>query len=162
MIRSSRFLLMTTVLSAAVLAAGCSHGSDSDQAKQLAQGITQTMASGQIATSKACKLLTPEEVSAVLGATVDAGHDWNIGCEWRAGDKAVQVVVARANDWEPMAKSAGGESVPGVGKEAFVGPELGSFKAGALTDTKTVYVSAPTREMAVRLLRKAVEQLPAN
>ena len=162
MIRSCSFRLMTTVISATILLSACSQGSNADQAKQLVQGITQAETSGQAATSPACKLLSSHEVSAVLGSVVDEGHDWNIGCEWRAGDQAVQVVVARANDWEPMAKSSGGESVQGIGKEAFVGPELGNFSAGALTDTKTVYVTAPTAEKAVRLLRQVVERLPAN
>lgn len=159
--RSSRFSLIATALSAAVALSGCSQGSDRDQAEHLAQGISQTMASSQTATNQACKLFSRDDVSAALGARVDEGHDWNIGCEWRAGDQAVQVVVV-ADDWEPLAKSAGGESLPGIGKEAFVGPWLGDMRAGALVDTRSIYVITPSRDVSVKLLRQAVARLPAQ
>lgn len=156
-----RFCSIAMALSAAVALSGCSQGSDRDQAEHLAQGISQTMASSQGATNQACKLFSRDEVSAALGAAVDEGHDWNIGCEWSAGDKAVQAVVV-ANDWEPLAKSAGGEPLSGIGKEAFVGPWLGDMRAGALIDSRSIYVMAPTRDVAVKLLRQAVARMPSQ
>lgn len=157
--RSSHFCLIATALSAAVALFGCSQGSDRDQAEHLAQGISQTMASTATANNHACKMFSRGEISAALGAAVDGGHDWNIGCEWRAGDQAVQVIVV-ADDWEPLAKSSGGESLPGIGKEAFVGPWLGDMRAGALIDTRSIYVISPNRDVSVKLLRQAVARMP--
>ena len=159
--RSFRFCVIATALSTVVFMCGCSQGSDREQAEHVAQGISQTMASSQGATNPACKLLSRDEVGAALGTTVDEGHDWNIGCEWRAGDKAVQVIVV-ADDWEPLAKSSGGESLPGIGKEAFVGPWLGDVRAGALIDTRSIYVITPTRDVSVKLLRQAAARLPTQ
>ena len=158
--RIIRFCSIATMLSAAIVSCGCSQGSDRAHAEHLVQGISQAMASTAAANNQACKLLSRDEVSAAIDAPVDAGHDWNIGCEWSAGDKAVQVVVVN-DDWEPLAKSSGGESLPGIGKEAFVGPWLGDIRAGALIDTRSVYVITPTRDVSVRLLRQAVARLPS-
>lgn len=148
----------------AVVLWSCSQGSDRDNARNVAAGIAQTMASAGAATDEACKLLTRDEVAAALRSAVDEGRNWSAGgCEWRTGaGDAVQVVMARARDWEPPATSAGGESLPGIGMEAFVGPWLGSARTGALTDRHSVYVTAPNRDVAVRLLRQVVQRTPSN
>lgn len=158
--RSLCLYSLLEALFAAVVLSGCSQGSDRGQAEHVAQGISQTMTSSQSATSETCKLFSRADISAALGATASEGHDWNVGCEWRAGDQAVQVVMVSARYWEPLAKSAGGESLPGIGLKAFVGPWTGSVRAGALTNTHSVYVTAPNRDIAVRLLREAVQRLP--
>lgn len=160
MSRSTLFFTMATLASLTWVLAGCSKSSDRANAENVANGITQTMAASVPATSKACKLFSRDDISAALGKPVDDGHDWSAGCEWKAGDQAVQVVIARAEDWEPLAKDSGGESLPGIGMQAFVGPWLGDSRAGARTDTSTVYVITPSRDLSVKLLRQAVQRLP--
>lgn len=162
--RSFHMCSHLTALFIVVVLSGCSQGRDRDEAKGVAAGITQTMASTGAATNGACKLLTRDEVAAALGSAVGEGSNWSGGgCEWRAGDDvAVQVVMASTRDWEPPARSAGAEVLGGVGLKAFAGPWLGRVRAGALTDTHTVYVTAPSRDVAVRLLRQAVARLPSS
>lgn len=154
----NRFLRTCAMALSVVIAfAACSRSTDQNDAKALAGAITGTTASKAVATSKVCELLSRAEVSAALGATVNEVADWSYGgCEWRAGDKAVQVQVAAARYWQPLARSSGGESLPGIGKAAFVGPALGGFTAGALMESRCVYVSAQTRDTSVNLLRQAV------
>ena len=151
----------TIAMLAAVVLTACSKNTDQAAAKATAEGIASTMASTAVATDKACKLFSRDEIATALGAAVEEGTNWAPGgCEWRAGDTAVHITVARAEDWEPLDKSAGGESLQGIGKQAFVGPWLNDMRAGALTDTNTVYVLTPSRDVSVALLRKAVERLP--
>lgn len=151
----------TTTMLAAVVLTACSKNTDQAAAKATIEGIASTIASTAVATDKACKLFSRAEIATALGAAVEAGTNWAPGgCEWRAGDAAVHITVARAEDWEPQDTSAGGESLQGIGKQAFVGPWLGDMRAGALTDSNTVYVLTPSRDVSVALLRKAVERLP--
>ncbi len=146
---------------AAVVFTACTKNTDQAAAQATAEGIANTIASTSVATDKACKLFTRAEIATALGAAVEEGTNWAPGgCEWRAGDTAVHITIARAEDWEPQDKSAGGESLQGIGKQAFVGPWLGDSRAGALTDSNTVYVLTPSRDVSVALLRKAVERLP--
>ncbi len=160
--RSSLFFMVATLASLSSILIGCSKSSDHADAENLAQGITHTIAASSPATSKACKLFSTGDISAALGKPVDAGHDWSAGgCEWKSGDQAVHVVVARVDDWEPLAKDSGGESLSDIGKQAFVGPWLGDSRAGARTDTNTVYVITPNRDLSVKLLRQAVQRLPS-
>lgn len=152
----------TTAMFAAVVLAACSRNVDQAAAKATAEGIATTMASTAVATDKACKLFSRDEIAAALGAAVEEGTNWAPGgCEWRAGDTAVHITIARTQDWEPLDKSAGGESLQGIGKQAFVGPWLNDMRAGALTDTHTVYVMSPSRDVSVVLLRQAVARLPS-
>ncbi|MEO6138547.1 MAG: hypothetical protein ABIP11_07790 [Luteimonas sp.] len=148
------------VLLGGVLSA-CSKESGRTDAGNLAKGINQTMSSTVVATDKACKLFSRSDIATALGKDADEGHDWAPGgCEWKSGDDAVQAVVMRTSDWEPVGKDGGGESLTGIGNEAMVSPSLGSFRAGALTASNAVYVQAPTRDVAVKLLRQAVARLP--
>ncbi len=154
--------VVTLVLLGSVLS-GCSKDSDSTDAGNLAKGINQTMSSTVLATDNACKLFSRSDIATALGKDVDEGHNWAPGgCEWKSGDDVVQAVVMRTSDWEPVGKEGGGESLPGIGNEAMVSPSLGSFRAGALTASNAIYVQAPTRDVAVKLLRQAVARLPVQ
>lgn len=154
--RPSKFYAIAMLLLFGGVLSGCAKNSDRTDAENLAKGISRTMAPTTGATDKACKLFSRDEVSAALGARVGDGHNWSPGgCEWTAGDQNVHATVARPQDWE-----GGGDAVPGVGKEAFVQPWLGDFRASAVTDSNSVYVLAPSRGVAVQLLRLAVTRLP--
>ncbi len=153
---------VTLVLLGSILS-GCSKDSDTTDAGNLAKGINQTMSATVAATDKACKLFSRSDIATALGKDAQEGHNWAPGgCEWKSGDDAVQAVVMRTSDWEPVGKDGGGESLPGIGNEAMVSPSLGSFRAGALTASNAVYVQAPSRDAAVKLLRQAVARLPVQ
>ncbi|MEO6798458.1 MAG: hypothetical protein ABI178_00760 [Rhodanobacter sp.] len=47
-------------------------------------------------------------------------------------------------------------------QKAFVGPWQGGARVGALAATHTICVTAPNRDIAVRLLREAVPRLPSD
>lgn len=159
--RSLRLCTTAMLLLVGVVLSGCAKNSDRTDAKNLAKGISQAMSSTTVATDKACKLFSRSDIAAALGKEADEGHNWAPGgCEWKTGDDAVQAVVMRTSDWEPVGKGGGGESLTGIGKEAMVSSWLGNFRAGALTASNAVYVEAPTREVAVKLLRQAVTRLP--
>lgn len=155
-------------ISVLLLSAGCSRGPDAPQAQTaVTAGPIAPGASSPLATSSSntCNLFSRAEIAEALGAPVGEGADWgmaSLGCEWSAGDRAVQaIVVPDPEYWESLAKSEGGEALSGLGEEAFVAPWLGMFRAGALTPQGSVYVMSPKRDLSVSLLRKAVERAPS-
>ncbi|WP_159017259.1 hypothetical protein [Cognatiluteimonas profundi] len=160
---STRHIASALAIVVLLAIAGCAKTDDRADAQDVAAGISSTMQASTAGSNKACKLLTRAEISEALGKPVDEGHDWSAGgCEWRSGGDAVQVQQVAADDWEPLAKSSGGESLPGIGLEAFVGPWLGSARAGAKTSSGCVYVMTPTRDLSVKLLRQATSRMGAQ
>lgn len=155
-----RISVMASALSIFALVVGCSGDSGQEDAKSLANAITDSTSSSAEANNETCKLFSRDEVSAALGISVDEVANWSYGgCEWKADDQSVHVQVAAARYYTPLAKSSGGETLTGIGKAAFVGPALLGFTAAALLKSRCVYVTAPTRDMAVELLRLAVNRM---
>lgn len=158
--RFSRMYAMTALCSTLILIGACSGNSDQEDATTLANAITGRMSSSAEATNETCELFSRDEVSAVLGVSVDEVANWSYGgCEWKANDQSVHVQVAAARDYHPVAKSSGGETLTGIGKAAFVGPDRPGFTSVALMESRCVYVYAPTRDMSVELLRLAVTRM---
>jgi hypothetical protein len=102
-------------------------------------------ANGSAANNPICKLFTTAEVAKYVGKPVGAGENAALGsgCQWVAtddeGDLLVQVVEARYHTVPSQAK--GFQSLPDVGTQAFVVPELGGWKAATLRGTESIIVS---------------------
>lgn len=123
----------------------------------------QTPSAGAGSSSGLCSLFDKQEIQTLLGTPVApetaAGPDAS-ACQWNgttddAAYAQIQVVAVRY--WTPPKAADGYEKLSGLGKEAFVAPEMGGWQAGALTDTAAVLVAAKSgsanRDTAVRLLR---------
>jgi hypothetical protein len=134
-----------------------------EEAKRTQKGLNDLTASSD----DVCRMFTGAEISKALGVPVRNGAPWGFfggGCEWAANDEVgVQIVVVRDTSyWENLEKVQGGQTLTGLGKEAFVAPWLGAYRAGALTDRGCVYVMTPRRDLSVDLLRQAVERAPKS
>jgi hypothetical protein len=155
--------LIAGVLLCLPAAASFAQATAQAEAKRTQKSLSDLTASSD----DVCRMFTAAEVSKALGVSVRNGAPWGFfggGCEWAANEKdAVQVVVVRDTSyWENLKNVEGGEALSGFGKEAFVAPWLGAFRAGALTDRGCVYVMTPKREVSVDLLRRAVERIPKH
>ncbi len=117
-----------------------------------------------------CSLFTREEIQELLGTPVENGDvagPLGTACQWNgsADDSAyAQVqVISDTTYWEKPTLAKGYEQLDGIGKEAFVVPEMGGWRAGALTDASVIMVSVSggtsNRDTAIRLLRTSLERL---
>ena len=115
-----------------------------------------------------CSLFTVAEVEAILGEAVDPGHDAALGtgCQWdgKTLDAAyVQIqVIDDPTYYNEQSLAEGFEEVSGVGKAAFLVPELGGWAAHAQTDAATYAVAVnggtTTKQSAVSLLKTLMER----
>jgi hypothetical protein len=115
-----------------------------------------------------CSLFTVAEVEAILGESVDPGHDAAIGtgCQWdgKTLDAAyVQVqVIDDPTYYNEQSLADGFEEVSGIGKAAFLVPELGGWAAHAQTDAATYAVAVnggtTTKQSAISLLKTLMER----
>jgi hypothetical protein len=118
-------------------------------------------------TNELCSLFTVAEVETILGATVGPGHDAALGtgCQWDGEADATYLQVQVIDDptyYNEQSLADGFEKVSGVGKAAFVVPELGGWTAQAQTD-KATYAAAvnggtATKDSAVSLLKTLLER----
>jgi hypothetical protein len=129
---------------------------------------TPAAASSDAPASGLCALFTQKEVEEFLGTPVGPGKSagpLDSACQWdgTTQDNAlVQVQVVGENFWEEPRLAEGYESLSGIGKKAFVVPEMGGWKAGALTE-KVIMVSMvggkADKNTTVKVLRTVLEKI---
>ena len=136
-------LVMVMVLPLALAAAGCNKNPGvSGDAKKTADVLTGD-AAGSASNNPLCKLFTVDEIASYEGAPVAAGTNaaMGTGCQWihRQGEGNAMIQVASARYYEESGDAV--KSLPGVGEKAFVTPDMGGWKAGAIQRDKTIVVS---------------------
>lgn len=138
------------------MAAGCSRDSE----REAASPADASPGAGAGSSSALCSLFDTQEIQTLLGTPVAAATAAGGACQWdgTTDDAAYgQIHVVAVRYWTPPSSAEGYEKLSGIGKEAFVAPEMGGWQAGALTDTAAVMVSVKSgsanRDTAVRLLR---------
>lgn len=163
--RANAALSIVTVL-AALLVHACS--GDPGNAAQAERSSKDT--SGTHATTGLCSLFTREEIGALLGTTVEAGYPAGVmkdkACQWDGSadeDAVAHIQWLPVDAWTPPKGARGFERVNGIGREAYVVPELGGWAAGALRDDDGVMVAVAggtsTRETALELLRELLSRI---
>lgn len=165
-----------TLLTIAVFALGltaCGGGGDDEDAaaKVLGRVTSVTTGSGSGgSTTDLCETYSALEIEQRIGIPVEDGSVAGPGgtaCQWDAKDEDgahVQIqVIDDTQYWEKPSLAAGYEEKTGIGTEAFVVPELGGWKAGALTDASVAYVSmvggSSSEDTTVELLRDLLDRL---
>jgi len=138
------------------IAADCS--GDTKAAEETASAAASVGSSSDL-----CSLFNTQEIRTLLGTPVavsTVSPPSASACQWdgTTDDGAyAQVQVVGVRYWTPPKSAEGYEKLSGLGKEAFVAPEMGGWQAGALTDTAAALVAvksgSATRETAVRFLR---------
>jgi hypothetical protein len=156
---------LTMVLAVALLALSCSGNSDRASNSPVSTSSPRTETSEGL-----CSLFTREEIQELLGTPVEAGDvagPLGTACQWNgsADDSAyAQIQVLRDTSyWEKPSLAKDYETLDGIGREAFVVPEMGGWRAGALTDAAVIMVSVNggtvNRDTAVQFLRSGLERL---
>ena len=167
-----KFRKIAFLLLLALSAASCS--AETEPAEKASSPVTTPTADTTptaAPSSGLCSLFTTEEIKQLLGAPVDAGKvagPMDTACHWSGSTDADAVyaqiqVIKDTSYWSKPTLAKGYEALSGVGKEAFVAPELGGWSASALTETAGVSVAInggkADRDAAVRLLRLLLERL---
>ena len=123
-------------------------------------------AAGSADSTPLCKLFTVDEIAGYEGVPVTTGTNaaMGTGCQWgdRQGDGYAMIQVASARYYEESGTAV--KSLPGVGEKAFVTPEMGGWKAGAIQRDKVIIVSTGGTSDAtkvVALLREAMKRVSA-
>jgi hypothetical protein len=158
--------LSLVTLLASILLHACSE--DPGNAAQGERAPKET--SGTAATQGLCPLFTREEIGALLGTPVDAGYPAGVmmekACQWDGStdeDAVAHIQWLPLDAWTPPKGARGFEQVDGIGREAYVVPELGGWAAGALRDDGGAAVSVAggtsKRETALELLRELLARL---
>ena len=117
-----------------------------------------------------CALLSVEEVARALNAPVHPGETagpLGTACQWNGRDHDevyLQVrVIDDTNYWSTPRLAAGFRRVAGIGKEAYVVPEMGGWSAGALMENRLAVVAlsgtSANAEAAIEVLRTVVSRL---
>jgi hypothetical protein len=108
-------------------------------------GLGPAVAPGQ--SPAPCSLLTPAEISAVVGATAGAGQPIaTTGCSWSAPHRITTVSLSDAAGWQKMKTPLPGIAktpIIGLGDDAFlsmVGPPGKEFASLSVMKGGTVYV----------------------
>ncbi len=115
--------------------------------------------------SKLCKLFTPAEIGAFLGATVGPGQGAGRGgsCQWVDKDYEVQAIltVVGPDKFEEPSLVKGFKRLPGLGKKAWVAPDAG-WRAGVLLEDAAILVNLDSKKMneatAVAFLQEAMKR----
>ncbi|MBS0641303.1 MAG: hypothetical protein JSS43_15625 [Proteobacteria bacterium] len=115
-----------------------------------------------------CALLTRQEAASILGMPVSPGKTAGpaaSACQFDNDDDGyVQVqVIDDPRYWSPPKLAPDFRKVTGIGKEAYVVPEMGGWTAGALLEGRLAVVSLSggksSADAAVNLLRTVVGRL---
>ena len=121
-------------------------------------------------TKDLCSLFTTKEIQELLGAPVGAGKvagPLGTACQWDGSSDTdatyAQIqVIEDTSYWSKPSLAEGYKALSGIGKEAFVVPEMGGWSAQALTDTAVNAVAVnggtATSDTAVKLLRLLLER----
>ena len=111
-------------------------------------------------------MYTVDEIASYEGAPVFAGANaaMGSGCQWvhRQGDGNAMIQVATARYYEESGEAV--KSLPGVGEKAFVTPDMGGWKAGAIQRDKAIVVSTGSTSDAtkvVALLKETMKRVGA-
>lgn len=144
------------------LAAAAAAAQPSD-AKALKDTLTGD-AKGPAAANPTCRLFTPAEVQRFFGRTVGAGQNaaGGSGCQWSHGDgSGVLVQMTPARYASPPSAMKGYKTLPAVGPQAWVAPDMG-WSAGAVDGDVAIVVNVDgptaTEAVAVALLRDTLER----
>jgi hypothetical protein len=121
-------------------------------------------------TKDLCSLFTAKEIQELLGAPVGAGKvagPLGTACQWDGSSDADAIyaqiqVIEDTNYWSKPSLAEGYKALSGIGKEAFVVPEMGGWSAHALTDTAVFAVAVnggtANSDTAIKLLRLLLER----
>jgi hypothetical protein len=121
-------------------------------------------------TKDLCSLFTTKEIQDLLGAPVGAGKvagPLGTACHWSGSGDAEAIyaqiqVIEDTNYWSKPSLAEGYKALSGIGKEAFVVPEMGGWNAQALTDTAVLAVAVnggtANSDTAIKLLRLLLER----
>lgn len=148
------------------LAAACDKSPGVPADAQKTADVLTGDAAGSADSNPLCKLFTVDEIAGYEGAPVAPGTTaaMGTGCQWgdRQGDGYAMIQVASARYYEESGTAV--KSLPGVGEKAFVTPEMGGWKAGAIQRDKVIIVSTggtSDAKKVVALLREAMKRVSA-
>ena len=148
------------------LAAACDKSPGVPADAQKTADVLTGDAAGSADSNPLCKLFTVDEIAGYEGAPVAPGTNaaMGTGCQWgdRQGDGYAMIQVASARYYEESGTAV--KSLPGVGEKAFVTPEMGGWKAGAIQRDKVIIVSTggtSDAKKVVALLREAMKRVSA-
>jgi hypothetical protein len=158
-------IMMVTALSLALAAACNKNPSVPTDAQKTADVLTGD-AKGSADANPLCKLFTVDEIASYEGAPVSAGANaaMGTGCQWvhRQGDGNTMIQVVTARYYEESGEAV--KSLPGVGEKAFVTPDMGGWKAGAIQRDKAIIVSTggtSSEAKVIALLKEAMKRVGA-
>ena len=161
------------VVFSCLLLCGNVYGQVTREAKKTADALTGDDKKSA-AENPQCKLYTLAEVKKYMGEPVTAGQNAALGtgCQWIAksenGDMMVQVVPASYH--VPPTLGKGYRTLPDVGTQGFILPELGGWAAGAIKGDESIHVSmagpGSKAEIVIDLLKETLKrwtkQLPKH
>jgi hypothetical protein len=157
-----RFPIIAAII-AATLLAGSGNAQQPDP-KRLKDQLTGD-AKGAASANPRCKLFTPAEITAYVGARVGPGENagGGAGCSWHdEGDEVFAMVTVVSPNYFPEPTLVKGfKRLPDVGSKGWVAPDMG-WSAGALAQDVAIVVvvsgKAATEASAVRFLQEVIKR----
>jgi hypothetical protein len=155
--------LKVATLALAMLLAASAHGQTTDPRKLKDQLTGDAKAPASV--NPQCKLFTPAEIAAYVGAPVGPGENsaGGAGCNWhdKSYGASATVSVVPANYFPEPDGVKGFKRLPGVGIKGWVAPDSG-WSAGAVVKDNAVVVvvsgKQATEAAAVALLQEAIKR----
>lgn len=155
-----RFSIIAVVL--IMLGAVLANGQTTDP-KKLKDQITGD-ASGKAGSNPLCKLFTPTEIAAYVGAQVGPGENAVGGCNWHNKNYSAfgTVSVVPKNYFPLPTEVKGFKRLPNIGSKGYVEPDSTSWGAAAIVEDVAVVVlvsgKTATEAAAVALLEETIKR----
>lgn len=158
----ARSLLLVTLVATVESCSGESQ-SAAETARDIAALSTQASGGGE-----ACGRFTAQEIGRHVGAPVQPmGATTGGGCAWEGtSDEDVYasvLVSSEINGWELPHGAPGFEELSGMGRSAYVVPEMGGWRAGVLTDSHFAVVTMSggqsSRARAIAMLTELIRRI---
>jgi hypothetical protein len=166
------FRTVSIIMACAVVASctGLEHDSGQQNAARLDSVKVAQAGSSRETPRGLCSLFAAAEIGRMLGRAMSEAQvsgPLDTVCQWESPtDEEAYAQVQVIDDtqyWETRSGVRGYETHPDVAHEAFTAPELGGWVAGALTDSRVVFISVnggnSSRELALEMLRTALRRL---
>ena len=154
---------IATAIALAMLIAASANGQQTDP-KKLKDQLTGD-AKGSPAGNPQCRLFTPAEIAAYVGAQVGPGENaaGGAGCNWHdKGYAASASVTVVPPDYLPQPTLVKGfKRLPDVGSKGWVAPDSGWSAGAVVKDVAIVVVvsgKAATEASAVSLLQETIKR----
>jgi hypothetical protein len=155
------------LLSATLITSSLACSAESQSAAETARDIAALSAQGSSA-GDACSRFSTQEIARHVGAPVQVmGATTGGGCAWEGTNDedvyASVLVSSEVNYWERPHGAPGFEELPGMGRSAYVVPELGGWRAGVLTDSRFAVVTMSggqsSRTRAIAMLNDLMQRI---